>query len=183
MSDAARRQHWQRRDRVDHLGHERHRAHHPHMTAAVGALGHDDIRASLSRRPRPANLKDHVHHDAARGVRLVENRRQRLVDARPGERRDPRPLGQHRGDGLIRRIKEEQVEPERRLSEGTDAIRVVVDLLRAHSATTEDTQPSGIAHRGHKLRGGAGRTQAAQDDRVPHADHGAKRRRQGSVGR
>jgi hypothetical protein len=108
---------------------------------------------------------------------------QRLIHLSPRERYDPRPFGQDRGHGVVGRREEEQIQPKRFLGQLSDAGGVRGDLSRREAAAAQHPEPAGVADRRDQLRRRVRRTHASLHHRMVHPDQGAKRRRQGPLGR
>lgn len=152
VGDASCGEHRQRCHGVDGHGDEGECRHQADVATAFGALRHDDVGAGSGSSHRLRYLTDHVHHQRSGRVGSPENGLQRLVKARPRERCNRRPLGQHGVNGGVIGCEQKQVEAEGLGGKRANPSGRLLDLRGAEATAAENTETARVRDGGNQFR-------------------------------
>lgn len=137
-----------------------------YVTAAVCALGDDQVGARFRGARGLIHACGHVHHSGAHRVGALEDGREVLVWPCPGCGEDCGVLGQNPIDRLVVGEEQQQVEPERTGGGGSDLRYLGSQLIGRVAGHPEHTQASGIRDRADHAWHGCPAAHSAEHDRV-----------------
>ena len=124
------------------------------MAAAFGALRDDGVGSGFGCPYGLSDSGDHVQHLCLRFVSLGEPLGERLIGLGPSGRDDRRLSSQRSGPLGFTGAKQQKVEAEGPVCPGSDCGGQLRDLFGSATATTLDTEPTGVGNRGDQIRVG-----------------------------